>query len=150
MAMKYISLSIMLWVCTMPACASNLSSDIKSDIAKSVGRIILIHDKTWRYEDKLYVTGDFHVSKQIETEYTSNIAHLPVELRIQYFWSIMMHVNLDASFLEDFLLLIKSDCGKEYIERLDVFLRKSKELQIDGPDQEKARKYKLVLLNINP
>lgn len=130
------------------SCMSTATTNEHSVVANSVGRVILVHDRVWGYQDDSYQTGGYVISKKLESEYAEHIKSLPVKNRVEYFWSISMHVSLDGSFLEDFLLLLKKDCGKEYISRIDSFLNESKKLKINGPDQMKVRRIKSVLTSM--
>ena len=145
--MKHIVICITLLLFTT-SCLSSGTTALEDQLALSIGRVILVHDEVWSYQSESYKTGGFAISKIIDKEYEDKISKMPIKYRIDYFWAIMMHISLDGSFFEDFMLLVKKDCNKEFVDHIDQFLKKSKELRIYGKDQIKVEKIRLLLVNI--
>lgn len=81
----------------------------------------------------------YRASVAIDTEY-EHVKSLPRHERLDFFWSVMLHVKLDASFVTDFHMLILADSGDEFIGRLEKFLADSSARGIYERNQQIAER----------
>lgn len=101
-----------------PVSAGSGQPRFEESLQKSTGRAILAYDRYVREgHEKMDMMG---ISAIIQKEYT-RIKRFPVAYRIQFFWAIMTHVNLDAGYAHEFIDMIAHDCRTEYIAFLERF-----------------------------
>lgn len=88
----------------------------------SIGKLVLLHDKLFSYENDSNPFGAAEAFILFEQEYTNNIKTLPVEYRIKYFWASMWHLDFDGEYMERFQQIVYSDCGEAFLVKLNKYL----------------------------
>src|SRR5688572_5474076 len=79
------------------------AADQSAVLERAVGRVVLESDR--------YPLGSHLVSDVIAREYKS-VKRLPERDRVRFFWSVLMNVPLDASYMTELVGLIANDCSK--------------------------------------
>ena len=112
----------------------------ESRFALSVGKIILENDRQLEIQTG-YRYQNPNIFNLINDEYNSNIAPLPILKRVEFYKSLLIHLDLGGEDLLEFTHLINACCFKEFSEMLS--------LEINGfiPDRRDsayAKKYILM------
>ena len=113
---------------SLASCANLEPGEKKPEriVADSMGELILYQDELNRYKDGSNFFGPgFYLSVKLEDIYRKRIVDLPLEDRISFFWSVMVNIDMNGTYLEDFYWLLFDDCGFEFIGVIDDFLDKS-------------------------
>ena len=132
-AMTVSRLSSFLIAPLLAACAAGGS------VESSIGRVIMESDK--------YPHGSHFVSDAIDREYVT-VRDLPVTERVQFFWSILMNVKLDASYSVELAELIARDCPNEFEQELTAFIEGEGNLPPPEPQTARAKGMLLSLQHL--
>lgn len=108
-------------------------SDSRKVLEQSVGLVILSYDSHWRYDhDDLNPFGVANAFKIFEIEYEQNIKSLESVARVDYFWAILFHLELQGGYLSEFLDIVAKDSAVSlFIDKLDRFIAIESKLQHD-------------------
>lgn len=116
-------------LCVLLATA-DAAGQTSATLERSIGRVILESDK--------YPHGAHFVSAAIEREH-NRIRKLRVQERVRFFWSVLMNVRLDASYLVELVELIARDCPQEFERELVTFINKNRTLPPPEPQTSIAQ-----------
>ncbi len=73
--------------------------------------------------------GSAKVYKEFLEIYNQKIKSLPMDYRINYFWTGMWHLSFDGHYMNELQELIIQDCGVKFIDRLQEYVNKEKKLK---------------------
>jgi hypothetical protein len=112
---------IVLFSLSISVCASSANRDI---LESSVGKILLSHDKMFRYASEDSGFNHVVLYDEFSNIYKENIQSLAIGERIEYFWFAMWHLNFDGHIMMQFQELLIKDCGNEFILKLKDYIDK--------------------------
>lgn len=112
------------------ACSNQSQAlDVKQEkLNNSIGKLLILHDKKFSYQNDLNSLGSAEVFMLFEKEFHQHIANLPLTYRIDYFWSSMWHLSFDGDYMSQFQQIVYFDCGDEFILRLTKYIKIETEL----------------------
>jgi hypothetical protein len=123
-----IQIIIVLLLITINQTPLAYSSSYDETLENVMGNLVLLHDKKHSYQTDLNSFGSAEVYKKFIEIYNQKIKSLPIDYRINYFWTGMWHLSFDGHYMSEFQQLIMHDCGKKFINRLQEYVNKEKKL----------------------
>lgn len=98
-------------------------------LESSIGKLLIFHDQKFSYQNDLNPFGSAIMYDEFVATYKDNIKGLKLEERVNFFWFAMWHLDFDGHSMEQFQMLITNDCGDNFIERLEQYVKKESELK---------------------
>ena len=120
-----LSFIVLLLILSIPA----YSSEPKFDVEKGMGQLIFLHDQLASYEHGENPLGSAKVFILFKDQYDNHVQHLSAEQRRDYFWSVMWHLRFGGHYMTDFLHIVYDDCGDIFIQKLEHYIQKERELK---------------------
>lgn len=122
--------TVLVILCCTVNSAAYSSDESKLLQDRSLGKLISLSDKMHSYEDgSNNPFGSRDVFFLLEAEYESTIKNLPLDNRVNFFWSSMMHLSFDGEYMHRFQEILYADCGGYFIAKLEAYILKEEELQ---------------------
>jgi len=97
-------------------------------VEQSIGRLVVSHDEKFSYQYDQNHFGLAKLAGDFRDTYYKNIQQLEVKYRIQYFWAAMWHLGFSGGEMGAFQELVLTDCGDEFIQKLEGYVAKETEL----------------------
>lgn len=98
-------------------------------LRQTIGDLIINVDNIYshRYEDNAFGSGP--LTMVFQKHYDERIRDLPQDMRIEYFWAAMWHLEFQNGTMGFFVdLIVTDDCVDAYLSRLSTFIKKQKSL----------------------
>jgi hypothetical protein len=103
---------------------------VESNAAEvSIGKLVSAHDRERRYDKGDGSFGSSMIFAQLEKEYRVNVQTLPLDARVDFFWSSMWHLGFDGDEMAQFQDLLLADCGDAFIGKLEAYVAREKEFR---------------------
>jgi hypothetical protein len=117
------------------------ASDDREILERSVGKLILMHDYAFSYEDSLNPFADGPIAHEAAYIYEKEIKHLSEKSKVQYFWVLITHFGFFLSS-EDRAIKVQilRDCGPAFFRKLEKYIKTEEEMQRDDGQLDRAKK----------
>ncbi len=102
---------------------SEATPNSKEILERSIGELILVHNQLLSYEEGPMAFSIDYIYAEFHDIYQTEIKQLPLENRINFFWFAMWHLDFDGHVMMEFQKLVYMDCGKEFIKKLEGYIK---------------------------
>ena len=117
-------------------------------VEQSLGKLIVSHDRKFSYSIDDNSFGGELLFREFEEVYHRKIKLLHEKNRLDFLWASMWHLGFDGHAMFEFQTLILSDCGQNFIKRLESFIQKEEEFSRDKSRLYLSKKVLTGLINI--
>lgn len=100
-------------------------------VETAIGKLVVSHDRKFSYSQGDNTFGVEKLYQEFESIYQNQISQLPIEDRLDFFWSSMWHFGFGGHAMYQFQNLIANDCGTEFLSKLQSYIAKEEEFQRD-------------------
>ncbi|MES9969874.1 MAG: hypothetical protein ABW092_07540 [Candidatus Thiodiazotropha sp.] len=109
-------------------CATASTTD-GSVVEQKIGQLIISHDQMFSYENDDNPFGSTMLYDQFVKVFNSDIKLLSKDDQVRFLWSAMWHLDFDGHSMMQFQTIIAQNCGEEFIEKLEGYVKIENELQ---------------------
>lgn len=97
-------------------------------VERAIGRLVVLHDKSFSYENGDNPFGAAIVFEEFKSIYEGKISRLSTANRVDFLWAAMWHLDLDGHLMMQFQEIVVKDCAEDFIDRLEGYVEKESEL----------------------
>ncbi|WP_028582148.1 hypothetical protein [Desulfogranum japonicum] len=98
-------------------------------LEECIGRLVVLHDENFSYQKDDNPFGSAILYDDMVDLYINHVKKMPEYDRVAFFWFAMWHLDFDGHYMELFQELVYEDCGDVFMNKLEKYIEKEKQLQ---------------------